>query len=349
MDFFRKNLVRIALGLVIIIAILWWMSTQVDMQKLGEAFLHAHYLYALLTIPVVLLSHFLRAWRWRTLLQPVAPEVKLWDLFSAVMVGYAANNIIPRSGEILRPYVFSKRSGVAFATVGGSVVVERFIDVLNLLVFLGIAFVFIGTELQAALANGHGSATVENTLRSIGIAALFFFAFIIVIALTSVGEKLLQLLLKPLPESLRQKVTDFFNSFKQGLRIVTSPSEYLRLGVESCLIWIMYILPMYIMFYAFDFHTTHSFSFLDACVILLVMAIGTTLAPTPGAIGVIHAMVPAAMTQLYGVSKEEALAYATLAHAMNYLSVTIVGGLFMMRENVKPTGGVALTAEASKA
>jgi uncharacterized membrane protein YbhN (UPF0104 family) len=108
-------------------------------------------------------------------------------------------------------------------------------------------------------------------------------------------------------------------------------------SVQSVLIWLFYIAPIYVMFFAFNFHSVHVFTFLDACVVLLVMAIATTISPTPGAIGVLHAFTTAAMTQMYSIPKEQALAFATLCHALNFIPVLIVGGLFMIREQVQPT------------
>ncbi|MFM8436880.1 MAG: lysylphosphatidylglycerol synthase domain-containing protein, partial [Candidatus Kapaibacterium sp.] len=86
-----------------------WLA-DVDVRVLVERFLDTRYGLALLSIPIVILSHFVRAWRWQTLLGPIRSEpVSMFNLFSAVMVGYAANNILPRSGEVLRPFVLHRR------------------------------------------------------------------------------------------------------------------------------------------------------------------------------------------------------------------------------------------------
>jgi glycosyltransferase 2 family protein len=337
MQILRSAIIRTMIVAVILIVALWWAGSNIDLAHIAEAFAKANYFYALLTIPIVLISHGARAWRWRTLLTPVVGKRSFWNMFSAIMVGYAANNIIPRSGEVLRPIVYSKREDIPLSTVIASVVVERFIDIINLLIFLSIALYFVGNELQAVLPD----ISLTAITRTVALTCITFLIVILLAVTTSFGEWCINTIIRKLSGKIADKILDMYVSFRKGLAIISQPSEYVRLLAESLFIWLCYVLPMYVMFYAMIFTDSAGLvihlGFLDACVILLVMALGTTIAPTPGAIGVVHALVSAVMVKLYGVQKEDALAYVTLAHALNYLSVIIVGGLCMLRENVRPT------------
>lgn len=348
MQILRSAIIRTMIVAVILIVAIWWAGSNVNLAHIAEAFARANYGYALLTIPIVLLSHGARAWRWRTLLNPVVGKRSFGNMFSAVMVGYAANNIIPRSGEVLRPVVYSKREDIPLSTVIASVVVERFIDIINLLIFLSIALYFIGNELQAVLPD----ISLTSITRTVALSSFAFLLFILIAVTTSFGEWCINTLIRKISTQLADKILDMYISFRKGLTIISQPSEYIRLLAESLFIWFCYVLPMYVMFYAMSFTNSAGLvirlDFLDACVILLVMALGTTIAPTPGAIGVVHALVSAVMVKLYGVQKEDALAYVTLAHALNYLSVIIVGGLCMLRENVRPTMSGKLKDSQSK-
>lgn len=96
---------------------------------------------------------------------PDMPPVRLQDLFSAVMVGYTANNIIPRSGEVLRPYVLARRVGVSSALVLASVIAERMVDVLQLAVFLVLAVMFLPELTAQALPQW----IVGEGLRSLAV------------------------------------------------------------------------------------------------------------------------------------------------------------------------------------
>ena len=89
------------------------------------------------------------------------------------------------------------------------------------------------------------------------------------------------------------------------------------------------------MFFSFDFHITANLGFNDAILLIVISGIGSTIAYTPGAIGIYHYLIKASMMLFYGMQAEEALAYATLTHAINYLIQVGTGGLFFMRENLK--------------
>ncbi len=170
MKFLEKTVVRVALTLLIFCltfaAVLWW--AKVDLVLLGNKLLSTNFGIASISIPLVLFSHLLRAWRWRTMLKPVKEKTSMLNLFSAVMLGYAANNIIPRSGEFLRPYAFSRREKIPLSQSIASVVIERFVDILNLLLFMAIALFFVGDKLQRVLPEYN----LQDITRSFAVSAV---------------------------------------------------------------------------------------------------------------------------------------------------------------------------------
>ena len=158
----------------------------------------------------------------------------------------------------------------------------------------------------------------------------------------------LRVFVKPFSHGLYERMTGIFESFLQGFEIIRTPSQYFRLIVESLAIWLCYTIPMFLMFYSFKFQATAHLNFGDAILLIVISGVGFTFAPTPGAFGVYHWLIKNAMVRFYGIGPEEAFAYATLTHGVNYLVQVIVGGLFLLRENVKkipakedvPAGGV---------
>ncbi len=345
MKFLEKTVVRVALTLLIFCvtfaAVLWW--AKIDLVLLGTKLLETNFSIAAASIPLVLFSHVLRAWRWRTMLEPIKSRVSILNLFSTVMVGYAANNIIPRSGELLRPYAFSRREKIPLSQTIASVVIERFIDILNLLLFMAVALFFVGEKMQKVLPNYDLNAIT----RSFAISAIALLILILILALTPTAEFLLRVFVKRFSQSLWQRLHDAVSSFKQGLQILRKPSEYPLLIIQSCLIWLFYILPVYVMFLATPDPVIHNLTFIDACIVLLVTAIATTITPPlPGAFILIPSVLIGAMVALYGVSKEVASAYSMLTFMLNYIPVTIVGGLFMLREQVRPTQHVSAAGES---
>jgi len=331
----RRVFWKIVLGGIVFAAILVWVASVLDLRRVWETLQQVDYLLALTSIAPVLASHLVRAIRWRTMLRAVGIQpLPLWDLFSAVMVGYTANNIIPRSGELLRPYVLAKRHGISNALLIASVLAERLFDVIQLLVFLAAALLLLPQLVAGALPPW----MLGEGMRSLALVVLVLTAIVVALGVTSLGERLLVQIVKLLNRQLAERIATAFDSFRRGLRIMRNGRDVLRLSLESIAIWVLYVLPLWIVLHAVPLSGGHQWSFLDAIVLLLVVAIGTTIAPTPGAIGVVHALVAEAMNHLYGVTLEEAFVYITVAHALNYLSVMLVGGAFAAREGLSLAG-----------
>ncbi|MBL0321031.1 MAG: flippase-like domain-containing protein [Ignavibacteria bacterium] len=136
-----RSIVRVLIGTSILVVAVWFMMRGVDLSAMFDILKHADLVIAASCIPLVIGSHLMRAIRWRTLLRPTNHVTHLSTAFNSVMIGYAANTIVPRSGELIRPWVFARREGMPVATAMSSVLVERVIDVLTLL--LAIALVMV--------------------------------------------------------------------------------------------------------------------------------------------------------------------------------------------------------------
>ncbi|MFP4527270.1 MAG: lysylphosphatidylglycerol synthase transmembrane domain-containing protein [Candidatus Kapaibacterium sp.] len=326
-----KKTIRFAIALLIMIATIYYVTRDIDFQKLWKYISNANYWWVLLSVPAMILSHIVRAYRWKTLLKPVHKAKSIMNLFSAVMIGYAVNSIIPRGGELVRPYVYSRRENISKSASFATILVERFIDVLTLLLFFAVAFFMFRQEIARAFP----FITAESLTYYVIAPVLALLAFILMSLYTNIGEFLLRKIVKPFSTPLYERLSGILVSFLKGLEIIKTPSQYLRLAFESVLIWIFYTLPMYLIFFSFDFQTKLNLTFADAFLLIIVVGIGVTLATTPGALGIYHTLLRDAMVALYLINKEEALAYATITHAANYLLQFLLGGFFFLRENIK--------------
>lgn len=322
-----KNITRWTVAIITVIFCLWYTLKDIDLIKLWQYIIHADYIWVILSIPVSLLSHWVRAYRWKTMLHPVTPHPKLWDLFSAVMAGYALNNVVPRGGEFLRPYLIARREKISFTSAFATIIVERFIDVLVLLLMLaGVSFAF-SSKIQMALPNLPAEKLFVPVLIFMGVLGLSFWPTFV--------RTVLKYTIKPLSTKLYNKVSELFDKFAKGFEIVKNPKMYLRLGIESLLIWFLYTIPMWLMFFSFGFDKTHGLGFSDAVLLIVISGVAFTISPAPGAIGFFHVFIQTTLMNLYGINKEAALAYATINHGIGYIIQVGVGGLCLLRENVK--------------
>ena len=324
-----KKIVNISIAFILLIVFGYFAVKDVDFTLMWKSIINADYLWVILSAPVILMSHWVRALRWKTMLAPVIKDRKIstWNLFSSVMIGYAANNVIPRSGEFLRPYVSSKREKISFSMLFATIIVERFIDVITLLLLFGGVFFFFRDQIVQSLPNLDANKIIIPTLLIVFVLILSFYP--------PFFRLFLRVIIKPLSKNLYEKLNKIFDSFIQGFRIIKTPSAYFRVILESLTIWLFYTIPLFLMFYAFPFRAQFHLSFDDAILLIVVSGIGTTIAPTPGAIGVYHYLISNTLVKIYGLTQEDALAYAIVTWAINFLMQMIPGGLFFLRENIK--------------
>jgi len=114
-----------------------------DLGAAMDAMGHARIVPLLGGLLIMFLSHAVRALRWRIVLWPLKRPTSLWLAFKATIAGYAMNNLIPRSGELVRPYMMARGESIPMAGTLASVVVERLADVLalaGLIVFSLVSF-----------------------------------------------------------------------------------------------------------------------------------------------------------------------------------------------------------------
>jgi len=326
-----KNIITWTITLLIIIVSLWFAVKDIEFSELLSILSSADYKWALLSIPVILLSHYIRAVRWRTIIDPFLKNTKIINLFSAVMVGYFFNSIFPRLGEFVRPYVFAKREKSSVSSVFATIVFERVLDVITLGILFAVAF-FIARDKVINMLPGidANKVIVFSGLVLVVIILSFYPPFI---------SAILTILVKPFSDKAYHRLLDIFNKFRKGFAILKSPRQYLVLIVQSMFIWFLYSLPLYLMFFCFDFHHYIHVSFGDALFLLIVSGIGVTIAPTPSGIGVMHSLLTFAMMGLYNLDKETSLAFATINHATTLFVQIFFGSIFVFRERVNKLPG----------
>ena len=326
-----KKKLNILFTLVILTLSIYGLLINLDVDSFVENLFNINWIYCLLSVPVAILSHYVRAIRWKLFLEPIKKDVSTLNLFSAVMVGYAVNNFTPRGGEFIRPYVFARREKCSKSSVLATIIVERVIDIVFLLLMFGIVFLASKSLILKAFPWLN-----PKTLTLIIAMALIFVISLLLLLSTNIFDKLLNKILSKLPAKYTDRVFQIWTSFKVGFQILKNPKHYLVNFFYSALIWILYAIPSYLMFFAFDFQTTANLGIIDAGVLVVASGIGMSIAPVPGGIGVYHWIIVTAIVNLYPqISNEEALAYATISHGVNLLIQVILGGVFMVRENVR--------------
>ena len=140
-----KRILKYTLTVALTIVFLLLAFRGTDPTALFESLKGADYWWIVAMFVIYMASHLLRAWRWRYLLDPVKKGIGLRNLFSGVMIGFLMNNILPRAGELARPYSIGKLEGISKSSALGTIVVERIMDILaSLLLIAMLPFIYEG-------------------------------------------------------------------------------------------------------------------------------------------------------------------------------------------------------------
>jgi glycosyltransferase 2 family protein len=324
----RTGLVARVLLLLFVAAAVWYGLARIDWPGLWRAIAGANALWIVLGVLSALASHLLRAHRWRLLI-PDGRAISLRHAFSATIVGYMFNNIIPRSGELVRPWLIARRESRPLSTIIASVVVERIIDGLSLALIV-VALAIVGRELIERLLPEY---TAGGLVAAIVIPVLALVAAIIVAVRTSLGDRFVDLLARRLPERITTRIRSILADFRAGVQF-ESVGDGIAIAVYSVIIWLGYYLGIYLGFLAFGFDALHGLGPQAALVTLGITSIGLTIAPTPGGFLVYHSFCIAVLAGVYGLPNEEAAAYAVVTHGAPYIVVTALGAAFALFENI---------------
>jgi uncharacterized protein (TIRG00374 family) len=325
-----KKIAKILFVIAILVLTIYQLLKDLDFELFAEIFKQINWIYCLISIPVIALSHWVRAIRWKVFLAPIHNAKSNLNLFSSVMVGYFVNSVTPRGGELVRPFVYARRENISKSSVFATIIVERFIDVVFLLMMLGIVF-FVNKNL---ISQAFPQLSNERLMIFVGLVFLAVILLFLIIT-TNLFDIILEKVAKSISPKHYNRINEIWNSFKKGFSTLKNPKNYFKIFVYSTLIWALYALPLYLLFYAFGFQNTLNLGVFDAGLLIIVSGVGTSIAPTPSGIGVYHWLIVTAMLQLYAnITHEAALAYATLSHGLTLLVQVLLGGFFLIRENL---------------
>jgi glycosyltransferase 2 family protein len=323
-----KTSLRYSLSIALTIGFLYFAFKDTDFQKLFEILKKANYWWALMALPVLLLSHAVRAWRWRYLLEPVKKNIKFRSLFSSLIIGYMMNNITPRAGEFVRPYAIWKMEGVSRSAAFATVLVERIFDIVSFMILIAmIPLVYKGPLYQEF-------PWLEETGIWVTIVTIFFLSFFIFLMMRrDIVMKILVFFTKHLSEKRAKLVEHITHSFLDGFLFFKERKNYFMIIFTSFVVWGLYIVMIYLPFYAFDLVANFHLDFASALVVQAISGIGILL-PTPGATGPYHYFTIKALTKLYGVDSELARSYAAVTHAVGFIFITLLGIYYFLVDNL---------------
>lgn len=284
-------------------------------DKIIDDFKSANYWWIGVVFLCYIASNISRAIRWKMLIRPLGREAKLSNVFAAVMLGYFGNLGLPRLGEVMRAVAVANYEAMPVEKVVGTVIVERLIDVICLLICIGLCFLIefdtIYTYVEQWQGGGDGPNYLLFGLGGAGLLVLIVGWFF---------RK--QLLALP----LFQKILNIVKGFWEGILAIGKMKNPIAFVGHSIFIWVMYFFMTYFCFFAFEPTTG-----LPAHVGLLTFVVGALAiaVPSPGGMGTYHIFV-IGLLALYGVSEADAFSFANILFFSVQLGINVFIGLLAL-------------------
>ncbi len=304
-------------GLLLSALFLWLAFRSADLQTIAEELMGARYVFMIPAVALTMLSFAARALRWRYLIA-AEPRLPFAPLFSSIMIGFMANNLLPaRLGELLRANSLGSTTHVSRSGALASIVVERVFDAFILLGMFGVIVVFRGLpeDIQA-----WGWILLAISISALGLLAAY----------EAAPGPIMRLLERILPRRLAPVVMRVAANFHGGLTVIRKPMNLIKalacsLGVWASLVWVVVSCLNAVSIHTVPLH--------GVVVVLVIMAIGTMIPSAPGFIGTLQYAGVLALSQ-FGVERDLALSFTVLYHLSQWLPVNCVGIVFFMREQI---------------
>lgn len=299
---------QVAIPMALGVFLMWYVYAQYTPEQRDEVFSqfkNANYGVVIIAVLMSALSHLLRAYRWNFMLAPLGYRPQLANNFMAVCVAYLMNLFIPKSGEISRAAVLDKYEKVPFEKGFGTIVSERIVDLIFLLIFTLVALFLQFDLLYEYLTN---IVPVKKIGISIGILALLFGLFL--------------LFLKYSKGAISNKIKALFTGLKAGIFSILKMEKKGLFILYSLLIWLLYISSFYVSTYALA-ETTG----IDFGIIIITFVVGSfTFAFTNSGFGYYQVAI-AGILMVFGVPETVGTALGWIVWGSNIVYILIAGGI----------------------
>lgn len=315
----RRTLFALAVSVAFLALVFW----SIDFDEFLDAFAEANYLWLIPAVIVYFLAFTLRAWRWQSLLAHLG-GVTLGRSYFVATIGYAANNVLPlRLGEFVRAYLLRRNPGLDMTASLATIAVERILDGLTLLLWLGIGLLFFASMWTLSPLLTLAAQVAAVVFISAGVAVML--AVLFPDAALRVGNTVT----RPLPERYATRLMGIAESLVHGFAALKDARKIPFWFVVSNAVWggeaLVYILVAVAM--DVDIHIV------VLCVAVAASNLATAVPSSSGGIGPFELLAKETLVRA-GVGAGLATAYAVVIHATLWVPVTIAGAILLILEGV---------------
>jgi uncharacterized protein (TIRG00374 family) len=313
---------RGVLGIAISIAFLYFAFRNLDWGRAREMARQANYGLLILSAAVGTCMFPLRARRWRTILDPVAPKLPFGPLWRSTAIGVMVTNVIPlRAGELARPLALTRElPSVSFATALASVAVDRVFDgiVVMVLLAVGVAVAHFPTS---TTIGGYSLAHAAGFVVFGALALLV--AFYILVFFPKTLIRAFELVARRVSPTIERRGAEMLARFSEGLSVLRTPGHFVAVFGWTLAHWLVQPLAFWLAFLAVGVHVPLAATLIVQGVIVILVA----LPSAPGFFGAFEAGAAIGLS-LYNVGQSEAATWALLFHIASFIPITLIGAYY---------------------
>ena len=279
-------------------------------------------------------SHVVRAYRWTIFLQPLTSrKVGLFNTFTAIMLGYAANLVIPRGGEVVRIVSISKSEGLPWAGVLPTMLIDRLMDIAVLCLILAVTMPILPPQMlayiTAAVPPKLLSVLPVELILKVGGGVMALGSILLLVILPKLADLIrfvitVDFVKKALPAKLIGIAQNLATQFQEGTKSLSNLSTYPAVLVSTFVMWGLYFMNQYCLLAGF--HLVPQITLMQQWIMYTIGSVGV-LIPSPGSIGAFHFFTSRAMMWAAGTDESLALAFATVMHLVSFIIVACVCAL----------------------
>jgi uncharacterized protein (TIRG00374 family) len=327
----KRAHIRTAIVLLLAAGLLALFLRNVDLGAVVRAILDANVGWLAASLVLMSINLVIRAIRWQYLLSPLG-RTSFGNAFRATAVGFAANSVLPaRAGEVIRPYFLARHEGKSATGAFATVILERLLDMIVVLLLLGVFVLFFGDTARATDPTAMAIVTWAGGIA--GVTALAGLVVIFVLAghparLGRAAERLGRIV-----PSFAAAIGRIVEKFVTGLGAVRNPGRLAVALLWSLPLWLSIDAGYWAGCQAFGFGVPFAGTFLIIPFLVLGVAV-----PTPGAVGGFHETFKFAVTAFYGVGNDAAIGAAIVLHLFSIGPALLLGLYFAAQAGLNVTG-----------
>lgn len=304
------SLIKILVPILLAVVLIYIAFKNVDFNAFWDNLSRVNFNWVMVSLAISVIPYVARAYRWNILINALGYRTKLYPTTLAIVIGYFANLAVPRLGEVVRCGFLQRTSKVPFTVSVGTVITERIVDLITLLILLVIALILEFDVLSSFLGpylSNPDFASIYWTLGALSIAG-------------GIGVVVLWLFML---QGKFPKLQNLVKELVSGMLAIRKIKNLPGFLVATVIMWVVYFLMSYLI--VFSLASTSHLG-LDAGLLLLVTGGIAIAIPVQSGFGTYHTLVTALLL-VYGIPEVTGLFLATLLHTSQIIAIALLGAL----------------------